>query len=889
MARLPNSEHSPVLMTKLFPPKKQPDLLERPRLKGWIAQARDKKLVAVIAPAGYGKSTFLTLMIEEINRATAWVSLEESDHDPWRFFATLIEAIVLMGTIDMKRTLAVLGFSVEKELDALLYALLTDLRESETPFRLMFDDFHVIQNPQIHQAMATLLVQLPEHGQLVIASRQSLPFSLSRLRAQGLVLLIGIEELRFTSSECHDFFYQLVPLPIQTKVVEQIGKLTEGWILGLKMAAMVLQQEPIVASKWLEFSGRHRLINDFLYEEVMEALPPELQAFLMDTSILDRINGDLCRAVTGQEDAILKWQTIMQMNTFIIALDQEGEWFRYHHLFSSFLRQRLEQMDRDRERQLHLRAAHWYEKHGDIHNAIEHGLIAQEDHLVLALLEKNSTQLLRQGEYDTLLSWFTRLSQDHIDEHVMASILYGWVLTMFNRFEPALQVMAKLEQTVQQIPPSAQRDEFLVEMYVLRGYIAVMQRHTSVAIENFTQSVQLSPKFSRFFRYGLQFNRGEPSVLSSRIGMRGYLLSAHELYTKLRVLWKYSGLAILGYGSIILGELHYEWNELAELEYFIPRGIELGKRAQDPGVLVPIYLLYAKVLWVSGRHEAMWRNFDEIEKWLRHEGFDGHWLDILKAFQVRMWMEEEQQEAVYAYHEANVDKQNETVAAVGDFRMITLARVFIFMKKWKNASSLLAKIMHYAETQDQLMIKIEVGLLQAITYHHLQKEEEVRAILIQTLRWGSKESYLRTFLDQGEALFTLLRPLLKQQKGLSQEELAYGNDILAKYEEQRRSNPAKKEAQRPLVSTSTGTSLQSEVKVGTTSKVVNGEEPEPLTKRDLEILDGLSIGMSNADLASLLGLSIGTIKVYVHHLYGKLGVTSRAQAVLKAREQNLLQ
>ena len=379
MAGLQHSEQSSVLMTKLFPPKKQHDLLERPRLKSWIAQARDKRLVAVTAPAGYGKSTFLTLMIEEINRPTAWVSLEESDHDPWRFFATLIEAIVLMGTIDMKRTLAVLGFSVEKELDALLYALLTDLRESEASFRLMFDDFHVIQNPQIHQAMATLLVQLPEHGQLVIASRQSLPFSLSRLRAQGSVLVIGMEELRFTSSECHDFFYQLVPLPMQTKVVEQIGKLTEGWILGLKMAAMVLQQEPIVASKWLEFSGRHRLINDFLYEEVMEALPPELQAFLMDTSILDRINGDLCRAVTGQEDAILKWQTIMQMNTFIIALDQEGEWFRYHHLFSSFLRQRLEQMDRDRERQLHLRAAHWYEKHGDIHNAIEHGLIAQED------------------------------------------------------------------------------------------------------------------------------------------------------------------------------------------------------------------------------------------------------------------------------------------------------------------------------------------------------------------------------------------------------------------------------------------------------------------------------------------------------------------------------
>jgi LuxR family transcriptional regulator, maltose regulon positive regulatory protein len=831
---------------------------------------RTCRLIVVTAPAGYGKSTFLTMWGKHTATMVAWVSLDEMDNDLSRFWSTVVESVKTIAKRALRRSVSILHVGGPLGMDALLSAFITDLKQYEQDITIILDDYHMITDVSIHHSVEHLMKHLPHHVHLVVVSRKSLPFSLGRLRAQGQVAEIGTNELRFTADETRDFYRKVMHMALPDTVINGVARVTEGWVSGLQLATMAMQGEQDLSNLLSKFGGGHRLVADFLNEEVLLGLTDVVQNFLLETSILNRMNGPLCVALTGVQEAQEILRELHLTNSFVIALDEDLVWYRYHHLFSDYLRQRLGKQDVARVLHLHRRAAEWFHSQGFIAEAIEHAIQAEDFTFAAYILEINCAKLLHAGELITLLQWFERIPDSTLEQHPLARVLHGWVLTLLQRLEPALQVVANARESLPSQPQTVDVQEIELELDVLRGYIAILQRDTSLAVECFTSSVRRSPKYSRFFLRGVNLNTGEPFVLPSRLGMRGYLNSVFELYTALRQLWKHSGLLILGYGSAALGELYYEWNQFDHLNYFIPRGLDLGKTVQDVGILVPLYLLHAKYLRARGMRVEMWESVRELEVWLQNFALAGHWQDLLMAFKVRLWIEENQADKVFGWLDSNLENQHESVAAVGEYSMITMARVLIYAKRWNPASRLLSKLLHYAETEDRLTSKIEVSLLQTMVYGAENDALGAMAALHRAVHWAMPENYQRIFIDEGEALVHWLRNLSVGTNNLTSEETHYVNALVATFD-------ADKFAQSGSIGGMTpefGTLQDSYI--------------EPLTNREREILNAIGLGLQNAEIAQRLGLSVGTVKLYVHNIFGKLGVKNRTHAVAKARALSLL-
>lgn len=870
MSVIDSNANTFVLETKLHPPQIYTNTLLRPRLFQLMDAYQSYRLIVVSAPVGYGKSTLMTMWEKRTATAVAWVSLDDMDNDVSRFWSTLVESVKAVTTNALRRSTSVLHLGGKLALDALTTALISDLREHEQDITIILDDYHIIKNNSIHRSVDYFIKHLPHHVRLVLISRSSLPFSISRLRMQGQVLEIGVPELTFTVGEIRDFYREILQMDLPDEAISRVVELTEGWVSGLQLAAMAMQYNQNPSNMFPHFGGRHQLVAEFLNDEVLRAQPEVVQKFLLETSILNRMTEPLCTTMTGIQEAGVILRELQFTNSFVIALDEEGVWFRYHHLFSDFLRHRLEQLGAHRVRQLHRRAADWFESLGFIVEAIEHAIQAEDFAFAANILEANCAKLLHAGELNTLLQWFERIPHAKLEQHPMARVLQGWVLTLLQRLEPALQVVAEVRESLLSQQQTRDTQEVTLELDALRGYIAILQRHTTLAVKYLTSSGEKSTKYSKFFLQGVNLNTGEPFVLPSRLGMRGYLKSVFELYTALRQIWKHSGLGILGYGSAALGELYYEWNELVQLDYFVPRGLELGKTVQDVGILFPLYLLHAKYLRARGMRTEMWQSVNELEKWLQASGLNGHWQDLVKAFTVRLWIEEKQVDKVFSWLDANLEQQHEPVAAVGEYGMITMARVFIFAKRWNAASRLLSKLLHYAETEDRLASKIEVSLLQTMLYTAQNDETNAMAALRRAVHWAMPENYQRTFIDEGETLVRCLRDFCSGKINLTGEETRYVQALVASFDAEK----ATHKGSAPGVTQVDSTSQSPYV--------------EPLTNREREILNAIGLGLSNADIAQRLGLAVGTVKLYVHNIFGKLGVKNRTHAVAQARALHLL-
>lgn len=870
MSEIHPSMNTLVLETKLHPPQIYSSTLLRPRLFHLMEDYQSYRLIVVSAPAGYGKSTLLTMWGKRAATVMAWVSLDDMDNDVLRFWSTLVESLMKVTANPLRRSVSVIHLGGQLALDALVNALISDLKEYEQDIVMVLDDYHLIKDASIHRSVEYLIKHLPGHVHLVIVSRNSMPFSISRLRVQGKVLEIGVPELTFTADEVEHFYRDILHMDIPEETLNRVMQLTEGWVSGLQLAAMAMQGSKNPSDIFARFGGAHQLVAEFLNDEVLHAESEVVQTFLLETSILNRMTESLCIAVTGIQESGAILRHLHATNSFLIPLDEERVWFRYHHLFSDFLRHRLVQAGTHQVHQLHRRAAGWFQAQGFMSEAVDHAIQGEDFSFAVDILESNCAKLLHAGELHILLHWFEQIPHPTLKAHPLAKILHGWVLTLLQDFNPALQVVAEVRESLSSQPQTAFVEELALELDVLRGYIALMQGHATIAIESFQASVAKTTRYSKFFLQGVNLNTGEPFVLPSRLGMRGHLKSAFQLYTELRQIWKHSGLAILGYGSVALGELYYEWNQLDELDYFIPRGMELGKTVQDPGILVPLHLLHAKYLRVRGMTEEMWQSVNELQTWLDTSALNGHWDDIVAAFKVRLSIEQNRADEVLLWIDVNREKQHQPVAAVGEYCLITLARALIYTRQWKSASRLLSKLLHSAETQERLTSKIEVSLLQTIASGAQNDETTAMDTLRRAIRWGMTENYHRTFLDEGEALVHWLRKLVTDRCNITREEYGYARGLVATFEKSKLPHDNWMDKTRQAFSDPQSSYV------------------EPLTNREKDILSAISVGLTNADIAKQLGLSVGTVKLYAHNVFGKLGVKNRTQAVVKARALNLL-
>ena len=369
---------TPILTTKLYIPPPRPDVVLRSRLIARLNAGLYRKLTLISAPAGFGKTTLVSAWLALCGRPVAWLSLDEADNDPTRFLTYLAAALRTIVPTIGAGPMGLLQSPQPPPIDALLPMLLNEIATLSQPAILVLDDYHLLDAGPIDQALAFLVERLPPQLHLVIATRVDPPLPLARLRARGHVTELRAADLRFTSAEVTAFFTEVMDLSLSEEDIVALEVRTEGWIAGLQLAALSMQGHQDVPGFIRAFTGDHRYILDYLVEEVLHRQPEEGRSFLLQTSILDRLHGSLCDAVSGQTGGSARLEALDRGNFFVVPLDDRRQWYRYHHLFAEVLQAQLRAEQPDQLVTLHRRASAWYEQHGSAADAIRHALAAQD-------------------------------------------------------------------------------------------------------------------------------------------------------------------------------------------------------------------------------------------------------------------------------------------------------------------------------------------------------------------------------------------------------------------------------------------------------------------------------------------------------------------------------
>src|SRR5437660_3574200 len=414
-----------ILATKLYLPRLRPNVVSRPRLLERLNAGLHRKLTLIAAPAGFGKTTLVSAWVEGIDRPTAWLSLAEGENDPTRFLAYLAAALQTIAATLGEGVLGVLQSSQPPPPEAILTALLNEITTLPDQFVLVLDDYHVIDAKPVDLALTYLVEHLPPHMHLRIASREDPQLPLARLRARSHLTELRAADLRFTPSEAAAFLSQVMHLSLSAEDIAALEDRTEGWIAGLQLAALSMQGHSDVPRFIRAFAGDHRYIVDYLVAEVLERQPEGVRSFLLQTAILDRLSGSLCDAVTGLEEGNARLEALERGNFFVVPLDDQRHWYRYHHLFAEVLSAHLMAEQPDQVSALHRRASEWYEQHGSAADAIRHALAAKDLERAADLVELAVPAMARSRQEATVLGWLKALPDELVRARPVLSVHYA--------------------------------------------------------------------------------------------------------------------------------------------------------------------------------------------------------------------------------------------------------------------------------------------------------------------------------------------------------------------------------------------------------------------------------------------------------------------------------
>jgi LuxR family maltose regulon positive regulatory protein len=449
-----------LLATKLYGPAPRSQLVPRPRLLERLGPVRPLTLVS--APAGFGKTTLLAEWIAhngrcEADMRVAWLSLDEGDNDPSRFLTYVVAALQTLDANIGSEALSLLHDAPALPVDVALTALINDAATARGRIVLVLDDYHVIDAPPVHQAVGFLLDHLPPQLHLAIASRSDPPLPLARLRSRGELTELRAADLRFTREEAVDFLNRAMGLGLSTDDIVALETRTEGWIAGLQLAALSLRQQEDVAGFISTFTGSHRFLIDYLVEEVLQHQPDRVREFLLRTAFLDRLTGPLCDTVTGLDGGSAMLATLERDNLFVVPLDDQRQWYRYHHLFAEVLRSRVLQEHPDHVPAVHSAASEWYERNGFAEDAVRHALAAQDFERAARLIESALPEARRSRHDATLLGWLTTLPDDLVRRRPALSVVRAWLLLVSGDLEA---VEPWLDEAERWLGAALTREEF---------------------------------------------------------------------------------------------------------------------------------------------------------------------------------------------------------------------------------------------------------------------------------------------------------------------------------------------------------------------------------------------------------------------------------------------
>ncbi len=693
-----------LLTTKLRAPRTRPNLVARLRLREALAAGAGRTLTLVSAPAGFGKTTLLTEWSEDRSggeRSVAWVSLDESDNDPARFLAYLVGALRVTEEGIGEGVLASLRSPESPPIEAVVGALVNELAGVEQEITVVLDDYHLIASEPVHEAVSFLIEHMPENVRLVVASRTDPPLTLPKLRARDQMTEIRAADLRFTPEEATAFLGDVMGLTLSAGDVEALEEVTEGWVAALQLAALSMRDREDVSGFVEAFSGSNRHVLDFLAEEVLERQPAGVGEFLLHTSVLERMTAPLCDALTGRDDGQEMLERLERENLFVVPLDDERRWYRYHHLFADFLRGRLGRESPELTGELHLRASGWYEDNGHLAEAIGHALSAPDPERAARLIEQGIKEAWSRGEGPTVLGWLEALPTGAkrrrprlITEHALALVLTGRP----NDVEPLLKEAERAAEVT-----GEDRRFLLGFASAIRSWCARLQGDAPRAVELARRALSLLPDedtpqrifaaiclgdalrttgdlaaASEAFAEAAEIGRAADHVYGTLTGMvlharvqaeRGRLREAEEAFRRALRLLTREGFELLPAAGVVhigMGVLLYERNDLDGAERELNRGMQLAERAREVSSLVWAYITFSQVKWAWGDEVGALEMAHEAERVARASGADLQ-IAIAGAWMTRLCLARGDLAEVVAFEQeraANADDAADAVRVV---------------------------------------------------------------------------------------------------------------------------------------------------------------------------------------------------------------------------------
>jgi LuxR family maltose regulon positive regulatory protein len=892
---------TPILATKLYIPPPRSKIVLRPRLIERLNEGLSlgHKLALISAAAGFGKTTLTSEWIASCGRPIAWLSLDEGDNDLTRFLTYFVAALQTIVAEIGAGVLGVLQSPQPPSIESILTALLNEITAVPDNFVLVLDDYHVIDSKPVDEALTFLIEHLPPQMHLVVASREDPHFPLARLRARGQLTELRAADLRFTPAEATDFLNQGMGLNLSVEDIAALETRTEGWIAGLQLAALSMQGHQDATSFIESFTGSHHFVLDYLIEEVLGQQSESIQIFLLRTSILDRLCGPLCDSVLGSPSASGQetLEYLEHANLFIVPLDSERRWYRYHHLFADLLRQRLGKPKEFAE--FHLRASQWHAENGDLGAAFHHAIAAGDFVRAAGLAEAAWQGMNESFQMVAWLGWVKKLPEEVIRVRPVLCAQLGQAFA--DAGEPAASELRlqDAERCLEgsDITNEAQLKPLPAMIALTRAYNAQAQGDPAAAVKYAEQALQIIPE-DDFVRRAeaiitLEVTHWASGNLESAIrGIGDWMESMTQLGNHVFVVASAFAVAdlLVGLGRLReagrtyqdalqlaaqhgpeaeritahhhlgLSKIYRQRGEDALAAHHLKRAAELGLQTTLVDWLYRWHVAQAQLKEAAGDLETALALLDEAKRvYIQTEVPD---LRPIAALKARIHLKQGQPEKVRAWVAERGLSLADEVSYLHEFEHLTLARLEIADPQ---VNALLARLLQAAEAQKRRGSALDILIVQTLAYAAQGNRPQALAALEHALALAEPEGYLRIFVDEGEATRLLLLDLRSEnEKQAAHPLLGYVDKILVAF-----AQPAEVTSQ---------------------SKVINQvpEIIEPLTDREREVLRLIAKGQSNGEISQRLYLALSTVKGHNLRIFAKLQVQNRTEAVTRARELGLL-
>lgn len=885
---------SPLLATKLFTPRPRPIIVLRPRLIERLNACSAYKLTLISAPAGFGKTTLVGGWAAGCGRPVAWLSLDEGDNDPARFLTYFIAALQTVSANTGQNVLGMLQSPQPPSPEALLTALVNEINAITVDFVLILDDYHVIDAKPIDHALAFLLEHLPPQMHLVIASREDPNLPLARLRAGNQLGELRAADLCFTLSESTIFLNQAMGLNLSDEDISALETRTEGWIAGLQLAALALQGTISMqghkdsASFIKSFTGSHHFVMDYLVEEVLNQQSDDVQTFLLQTSVLERLCGPLCDAVLSRNDdqqgvsstpsqEILEY--LAHANLFIVPLDDERRWYRYHHLFADLLRQRFQKSGAPPVAEIHMRASKWYEDNGMEIEAFHHAVAANDIDRAARLVEGKGMPLQFRGAVFPVLNWLKSLPKSILDARPTLWVMYASALSMSGQLGGVEEKLQAAESALQGAEQDAVTRNLIGHIAAIRALLAATQNQIETIISQSQRALEylhpdnLSVRTATVWKLGIAYQfqgdreaaaraYGDAISISETSGNTVILLSAlagmgniqesqiqfnQAAQTFQRVL-RLAGdvphpaacLAHIG-----LAHIYYEWNDLQAAERHGLSSIQQAQQMQYSITYAAPEVLLARVKLARGDAAGAAAGLTDALQLVRQHHIEQLIPEIVAA-QVMTFLRQGNLAAARA--------------AAGEYALpLGRARIHLAEGDAPAALALLEPLHRQMEAKDWMDELLKVVILEALALHAQGGIEKAMQALGEALSSAEPGGFVRTFVDEGLPMAQLLSAA--GDRGMMPD---YTGRLLAAFH-----------AEKPK---------------GSDERILPTGETliAPLSQRELEVLRLIALGLSNQEICERLFLALSTVKGHTRIIFDKLQVQRRTEAVARARELGLL-